>query len=92
MDEMQYAVRSIGHVCSDLKSLADAPRQGNEGAPRARIEVDADVAEGLSGLRAGDEVIVLTWFHLARRDVLKLHPRGGLYRNRVLRQRIERLG
>lgn len=76
MNTTPYAVRAIGHVRSSLKSLADAPRQGNEGAPSARLEVDADVAEGLSGLRAGDELIVLTWFHLARRDVLTTHPRN----------------
>ena len=31
---------------------------------------------GLEGIAVGDEVIVLTWFHQSRRDVLKLHPRG----------------
>jgi len=32
--------------------------------------------EGLNGLVVGDEIIVLTWFHLGRRDVLQVHPRG----------------
>jgi tRNA-Thr(GGU) m(6)t(6)A37 methyltransferase TsaA len=32
--------------------------------------------DGLEGIQPGDEVIVLTWLHLARRDVLKVHPRG----------------
>jgi tRNA-Thr(GGU) m(6)t(6)A37 methyltransferase TsaA len=27
-------------------------------------------------MRAGDEVIVLTWLDRARRDVLRVHPRG----------------
>ena len=27
---------------------------------------------------AGDELIVLIWLHRARRDVLKVHPRGRL--------------
>jgi len=34
------------------------------------------VRTGLEGIAVGDEVIVLTWFHQSRRDVLKLHPRG----------------
>jgi tRNA-Thr(GGU) m(6)t(6)A37 methyltransferase TsaA len=33
------------------------------------------VHEGLRDLTAGDEVVVLTWLHLARRDVLAVHPR-----------------
>jgi tRNA-Thr(GGU) m(6)t(6)A37 methyltransferase TsaA len=72
----EYSIRPIGHVRSVLKSLADAPRQGDEGAPRARLELSAEVAEGLMGLRPGDDVIVLTWFHLARRDVLRVRPRN----------------
>jgi tRNA-Thr(GGU) m(6)t(6)A37 methyltransferase TsaA len=34
------------------------------------------VREGLPDLRVGDEVFVLTWLHLALRDVLAVHPRG----------------
>ena len=33
------------------------------------------VAKGLEGIAAGDEIIVITWFHRARRDVLEVHPR-----------------
>jgi tRNA-Thr(GGU) m(6)t(6)A37 methyltransferase TsaA len=69
-------IRPIGHVRSSLTSRAQAPRQGDEGAPDAWLELHEAVAPGLDGLAAGDEVIVLTWFHQARRDVLKLHPRG----------------
>jgi tRNA-Thr(GGU) m(6)t(6)A37 methyltransferase TsaA len=28
------------------------------------------------GVKAGDELILLTWLHLAQRDVLQVHPRG----------------
>jgi tRNA-Thr(GGU) m(6)t(6)A37 methyltransferase TsaA len=37
--------------------------------------VDRAVAPGLQGVAAGDEIIVITWFHRARRDVLEVHPR-----------------
>ena len=43
-------------------------------APRARIEIAAPYREGLAGIVRGQEVLVVTWFHLARRDVLMLHP------------------
>ena len=32
------------------------------------------------GIKAGDELIVLTWLHLAQRDVLQVHPRGDVNR------------
>ncbi len=76
MNTRPYDVRPIGHVRSRLKQLADAPRQGHEGAPRATLELEAAVHVGLDGLAVGDEVLVLTWLHRARRDVLKLHPRS----------------
>ena len=69
-------LRTIGHVRSGLKLLEQAPRQGGEGAPPATLVIDADLAPGLGGLRAGDELIVLTWFHLARRHLLETHPRN----------------
>jgi tRNA-Thr(GGU) m(6)t(6)A37 methyltransferase TsaA len=65
-------------VRSSLRSKEDAPRQGSEGAPEAWLELDEDVRAGLDGISVGDEVIVLTWFHQSRRDVLKLHPRDDL--------------
>jgi tRNA-Thr(GGU) m(6)t(6)A37 methyltransferase TsaA len=76
MGAPEYPVRVIGHVRSALTSLARAPRQGNEGAPSAAIDLDPDVREGLQGLDVGHELILLTWFHKARRDVLMVHPRN----------------
>lgn len=66
----------IGVIRSELVALGEAPKQGPEGAPDAWLEVDAQVAEGLLGLAAGDEIIVLTWLHQADRDVLRTHPRS----------------
>jgi tRNA-Thr(GGU) m(6)t(6)A37 methyltransferase TsaA len=37
--------------------------------------IDEAVTEGLRDLQVGAEVIVLTWLHRARRDVLAVHPR-----------------
>jgi tRNA-Thr(GGU) m(6)t(6)A37 methyltransferase TsaA len=33
-------------------------------------------ADGLLGIAAGDELIVITWLHQANRDVLRVHPRS----------------
>jgi tRNA-Thr(GGU) m(6)t(6)A37 methyltransferase TsaA len=67
----------IGHVASELTSLTAAPRQPDEGAPPARIVVDARHRAALDGLRPGDEIVVLTWLHLADRSTLTTHPRGN---------------
>jgi len=72
----KFSVRPIGHVRSSLRSRDEAPRQGSEDAPDAWVELEADVRAGLEGIAAGDEIIVLTWFHESSRDVLRLHPRG----------------
>jgi tRNA-Thr(GGU) m(6)t(6)A37 methyltransferase TsaA len=76
MTTRDFAIRPIGHVRSRLQSRAEAPRQGEEGAPDAWLEVHEDARAGLDGISAGQEIIVLTWLHQARRDVLKVHPRS----------------
>jgi tRNA-Thr(GGU) m(6)t(6)A37 methyltransferase TsaA len=75
-----YTIEPIGVVRSALTRLEDAPMQGDEGAPEAWLEIMPSVEQGLAGIRAGDELIVLTWLHLAERDVLQVHPRGDLNR------------
>lgn len=72
----QYALRPIGRIRSALRSLGEAPRQGAEGAPDAWLEVDSGLARALSGIAAGDELVVITWLDRADRGVLEVHPRG----------------
>ena len=73
---MQYERRVVWRVFSPLADPADAPRQGDEGAPEARLVFETAIAEGLDGLAVGDEMLVLTWLHLADRDLLTVFPRG----------------
>ena len=54
------ALTPIAVMRSTLRSLEDAPRQGDEGAPDAWLEVDPAFARGLTGLRAGDAVLLIT--------------------------------
>jgi tRNA-Thr(GGU) m(6)t(6)A37 methyltransferase TsaA len=69
-------LRPIGTIRSVLALRQDAPKQGSEGAPDAWLDVEDWAADGLRGLAVGDEVIVITWLHLARRDVFEVHPRS----------------
>ena len=70
------ALTPIAVVRSTLRSLDDAPRQGEEGAPDAWLEVDPAFARGLTGLRAGDAIVLITWLDRADRGVLETHPRN----------------
>lgn len=73
-------VQTIGVIRSTLKNRKGAPRQGSEGAPDVWLEVDPVVSPALDGLKAGEDIIVVTWLHKARREVLKVHPRSETHR------------
>jgi tRNA-Thr(GGU) m(6)t(6)A37 methyltransferase TsaA len=73
-----YSIEPVGIIHSELKSREEAPMQGDEGAPKARLEIFSAYAPGLDGIQRGDEVMIITWLHLANRDVLQVHPRGDL--------------
>ena len=76
MDETQLMLRPVGTVESPLTDRESAPKQGYEGSPEAWLVFEPAILEALEDLRVGDRVIVLTWLDRARRDVLKVHPRG----------------
>ena len=68
---------AIGTVESPLRDRAAAPKQGDEGASEAWLVFEARLAQALDGIAVGDELLVLTWLDRARRDVLRVHPRGN---------------
>src|SRR5438045_9278272 len=88
-----YTLEPVGFIRSSVKGREDAPRQGPEGAPDAWLEIEPRFAAGLLGMEVGNELIVITWLHEAKRDVLNGHPRndatrhltGVVYRRRPTR-------
>jgi tRNA-Thr(GGU) m(6)t(6)A37 methyltransferase TsaA len=70
--ELEY----VGVVESSLGDAREAPKQPDEGAPPATLRIDARFGACCEGLRAGDEVVVLTWLDRADRSVQAVHPRG----------------
>jgi len=70
-----YSIRAVGFVRSRLTSRAHAPKQGSEGAPEAWVDIDPAFAEALDGIATGQGLILVTWLHQGRRDVLQVHPR-----------------
>ena len=74
--EKEMILKPIGIVRSILKNREECPKQGFENGPEAEIILEGPFREGIDGLDAGREVMILTWLHLAERDILKVHPRG----------------
>jgi tRNA-Thr(GGU) m(6)t(6)A37 methyltransferase TsaA len=76
----QLELTPVGRVESSLTDLAAAPNQGDEGGPTAWLVFEPGFLDALDGIRTGDKVILLTWLDRARRDVLRVHPRGDTFR------------
>lgn len=76
MGETLYWLRPVGWVESPLTDRGQAPRQADEGAPRAWLAVDPALRDSMRGLEPGSDVLLLTWLDRARRDVQLVHPRG----------------
>jgi tRNA-Thr(GGU) m(6)t(6)A37 methyltransferase TsaA len=76
MSSRRYEVVPIAWVESSLVDRAEAPRQGDEGAPPGWLVFEPEVAEGIRDLSVGDHVIVVSWLDRASRDVLSTRPRG----------------
>jgi tRNA-Thr(GGU) m(6)t(6)A37 methyltransferase TsaA len=70
-----FVVRPVGFVSSPLESPAEAPLQGDEGTVEAWVLLEPDASPAAADLGRGDRVVLLTWLHLADRDVLSVHPR-----------------
>lgn len=74
-DSPSFVLRPIGRVSSSLRKREEAPKQPDEGAPPAWLELEPEVREGLADLKVGDELLLLTWLHRAERATLRVHPR-----------------
>jgi hypothetical protein len=68
MSDPAYQLEPVGWVESPLTDRAEAPKQGDEGAPQARIVFRPEIWEAAADLCAGDEILVLTWLHQGNPD------------------------
>src|SRR5918992_115021 len=80
VDDPLIELSAVGKVESRLRDPDSAPKQGDEGAPDAWLIFRPDVQGALEGIGEGDELIIVTWLHRARRDVLRVHPRDDVSR------------
>jgi len=80
MSSTLYTIEPVGYVRSEFTRLEDAPMQGDEVSPEAWLERTPLASQGRACIQVGDELFLLTWLHLAQRDVLQVHPRSDLDR------------
>lgn len=74
---MNYELKPIGFIQSKIKSPNNAPHFYTEGAPEATIELLPEYIKGLYRMKAGDEIVIITWLHQADRSLLQVHPKGN---------------
>jgi tRNA-Thr(GGU) m(6)t(6)A37 methyltransferase TsaA len=73
---LTYSLKPVGTIRSSLKRRKNAPRQGYLGAPDVWLEIAPAFAKCLEGIVLGEEIILITWLHQARRTVMKVHPQS----------------
>jgi tRNA (adenine37-N6)-methyltransferase len=66
----------IGRIHTPWTDRLECPRQGRLDGPTCRIEVFEPWAAGLDGIDEFEQLEVLYWLHLSRRDILKQSPRN----------------
>ncbi len=74
---MEPAIKFIGKIHSELKRIEDCPLQENEQAPEAAIIIFPEFVEGMKDIIAGQEILLLTWLHIADRSVITCRPRNN---------------
>jgi len=80
---MEIALTPVGTMHCGISKIVDAPKNYSESAETGRLEIFPRYLEALEGIRVGQTIVVLFWLHEARRDILKVYPRGD--RSRGLR-------
>jgi len=66
----------IGILHGDIHSLDDAPKIHTESDQTGTLEIFPEYVEGLECIKPGQTIMVLFWLDRARRDTLKVYPRG----------------
>ncbi len=66
----------VGVMHCRLLSPDDTPKNFTESDQTGTLEIFPRYEEALEGIEAGQTLVALFWLHQARRDVLKVYPRG----------------
>jgi tRNA (adenine37-N6)-methyltransferase len=66
----------IGRIHTPWTDRLEAPRQGRLDGPICRIEVFEPWVAALQGIEEYQQIEVLYWLHLSRRDIVRQSPRS----------------
>lgn len=74
--DFDAGVYFIGRIHTPWTDRLKCPRQGHLDGPVCRVEVFEPWVGGLSGLTEFDQIELLYWLHLSRRDLIRQSPRN----------------
>ncbi len=66
---MTATIKFIGHIETPYKTLEECPRNIEKNGPLCQLVIKKELREGLFGLIAGQEILVLYWFDNVNRNV-----------------------
>jgi len=69
-------IKPVGIIHSYLQSREDTPRNFDISNEIGIIEIRPEYLEAMEKIEVGQTIVVLSWLHKARRDLLKVYPRG----------------
>lgn len=69
-------IEAIGHIATPYKTLAECPRNIIAGGPPCRLVLHNDLRDGLTGLHAGQRILILYWFERVDRGALRWPSRS----------------
>lgn len=72
---MDLTLHPIGLIRSTLTDRHTAPRQRDENAPEAWLEIASQFHDALLGIQVNDKLLLFTWLHESNRETLQVHPR-----------------
>jgi len=76
-NQMEQTIKFIGKIQSELKRIEECPLQENENAPEAVLQIFPEFREGIQDIKPGSEILLLTWLHMADRNVINCKPRNN---------------
>jgi len=74
---VNFTLRPIGRIRTPYRTLAECPRNVEPDGPLCELLVDPDYVAGLTGLTAGDHILLLYWFDGVDRHAPLQQRRGS---------------
>lgn len=71
-----FVLTPVGVLHGDLKTREETPKNYDESDHVGMIEILPQYRQAMEGIEPGQIIVVLFWLHRAKRDILRVHPRG----------------